>query len=125
MRVESLLELKSAFEDWRSKKRHAREAVPDDLLERARRVIGVHGLGPVARAAKVERSRLIAGRSGRGGRRRANAPSFSRLEIAGPSPGHPPMAEVETPSGMKLRIFTQTEETLNLLSSLCGLGGER
>jgi hypothetical protein len=49
-KVESLDELKTAAEDWRSKKSHAREAVPADLLQRARRAIRVHGLGGVARA---------------------------------------------------------------------------
>jgi hypothetical protein len=128
MRIESLVELKAAFEDWRSGKRHAREVIPDELLDRARRTIRVHGLGPVARATRVGRARLIAGRAGRGSRRRgpaARVPSFSRLEIGAPSAPHSPMAEVETPSGVKLRIFTQTEETFRLLSSLCGLGGAR
>ena len=64
MKVESLHELKAAFDDWRSKKRHAREAVPADLVERARRMIGVHGLGAVAQATRVDRIRLRTGRRG-------------------------------------------------------------
>lgn len=36
MEVESLAGLTTAFEQWRSKNRHAREAVPEELLERAR-----------------------------------------------------------------------------------------
>jgi len=59
--IETLVGLKAAFEDWRRKKRHVREAVPGELLERARRAIGVHGLGAVVRATKVEGTRLRKG----------------------------------------------------------------
>jgi hypothetical protein len=131
MKVESLDELKAAFDDWRSKKRYAREPVPKELMERASRTIGVHGLARVARATRIERSRLSGGRRGRGksGKSRkvatspaAVVPSFSRLELGAPS-ATTPIAEVETPTGLKVRIFAQTRETLGLLSSLCGIGG--
>jgi hypothetical protein len=36
-----------------------------------------------------------------------------------------PFAEIETRAGLKLRLFAQTDETLGLLSSLCGMGGSR
>ena len=45
MKVETLDELKAAFDDWRSKKRHPREAVPLNLRRRAHRAIDVYGLG--------------------------------------------------------------------------------
>ena len=131
MKLESLDELRTAFVEWRSRKRHAREAVPEDLLERARRSIRVHGLGRVSTATKVERSRLVGARSGRGqisrrGRpQRTRMPSFSRLELVAPSAAHSPMVEVETPAGVKVRIFTQTDQMLGLLSLLCGIGGGR
>jgi hypothetical protein len=48
---ESLAELKAAFEKWRSKKRHVREAVPAQLLERARAAAARHGWAAVARAS--------------------------------------------------------------------------
>jgi hypothetical protein len=52
-------------------------------------------------------------------------PSFSRVELAAPAASTRPFAEVETGAGLKLRLFVQTEETLRLLSSLCGVGGGR
>jgi hypothetical protein len=129
MKVDSLDELKAAFDGWRRKKRHAREAVPEELLERAHRAIGVHGLGSVARATKTDRGRLLLGGHARSSRRRrapaGAVPSFTRLELVAPSATSPLIAEVETPAGVTLRIFTQTQETLGLLSSLCGIGGDR
>jgi hypothetical protein len=136
MKNESLDELKRAFEVWRSRKRHVREAVPDKLIERAVRAIGVHGLGPVVRATKIERMRLEKAqrrleraRAVRGKRRKvpapAAAPSFSRVELSAPTATGWPFAELETPDGLKLRIFTQTEEVLGLLASVCATGGGR
>jgi hypothetical protein len=52
-------------------------------------------------------------------------PVFSRLEIPAPSATPCPIAEVETVTGLKLRIFTPTQEMLGLLSSLCGIGDAR
>jgi len=59
MKVDSLNELTVAFTEWRRGKRHVREAVPDRLLERARRGAEVHGVKEVVRAAGLERSRLF------------------------------------------------------------------
>jgi hypothetical protein len=124
MRAESLDELKAAVEDWRSRKRYPQEALPDDLLNRARRAIGVHGLGPVVRATKIDRTRIKTGRARRGKSTRpaATVPTFSRVDLAAPPPTRP-FAEVEMPTGVKVRIFTQTDEALDLLSSLCCQAG--
>jgi hypothetical protein len=54
----SLAALKEAFEEWRSRKRYPREAVPSDLLERARKAARLHGPAAVSRATKLDRSRL-------------------------------------------------------------------
>ena len=125
---ESLAELKAAFEEWRSRKRHPREAVPVDLLQRARAAAGRHGPAAVARATKVGRGRLKTGRS-RGKVRRvpaAGLPTYSRLELAAPAAATArPFAEVEMPTGLKVRLFTETSETFGLLSSLLGAGGPR
>jgi len=122
MKVDSLNELKAAFDRWRSKKRYIRERVPDELWERALRASNVHGMTGVARATKIELSRL----SERGKRsktcRASAVATFSRLEIPAPSTTPCPIAEVETATGLKLRVFVQTRETLSLLSSLCGIG---
>jgi hypothetical protein len=36
-----------------------------------------------------------------------------------------PFAEVETPTGLKVRLFAETGEALGLLSALLGAGGAR
>lgn len=127
MKVESPAELKAAFEVWRKKKRHVREAVPRELLERVRRAIDVHGLGEVARATKIDRRRLIQRRAGlaRHTEHAAPLPSFSRVELSAPTAAGRPLAVLETPVGLKLQIFTQTEAMLGLLASLCATGGAR
>lgn len=125
---ESLAELKVAFEKWRSRKRHVREAVPAELLQRARAAAGHHGPAAVARAIKVDRGRLDTGRSrGKQGRvPEAGVPTYSRLELAAPSAATTrPFAEVETPTGLRVRLFTETREALGLLSSLLGAGDPR
>jgi hypothetical protein len=120
--------LRAVFDDWRSKKRYSREPVPGELLEEARRMIGIHGVGPVARATGLESSRLTGGH-GSGGKSRApqsrSTPSFSRVELAAPAATYRPFAEVETPTGVKVRIFTQSDEVFGLLWSLCVVGGKR
>ena len=125
---ESLAALKAAFEAWRSRKRHVREAVPAELLQRARAAIRRHGPAAVARATKVERVRLETGR-GPGKKRRvpgAGVPTYSRMELAAPAATTArPFAEVELPTGLKVRLFTETGEALGLLSSLLGAGGPR
>jgi len=136
MKVDSLSELKAAFAGWRRGKRHVREAVPEELLERARRAAAVHGVKEVVRAIRVERSRLF-------GRRRDERPAlalalalalppaqpaipaFSRLELTPPASGAAPIAELETPAGLKLRVFADSNAMVGLLSSLCGMGGAR
>lgn len=125
MEVESLAGLKAAFEEWRSKKRHAREAVPADLVNRARQAARRHGPAAVARATKVDRGRLKTGRKSPGGRRApaARVPTFSRVELPGPVLAGRPFVEIETVTGLKLRLFAQTREALELVSSLCGVGG--
>lgn len=125
---ESLAELKVAFEKWRSRKRHVREAVPVELLQRARTAAGRHGAAAVARATKVDRGRLDTSRSrGKAGRvLEAGVPTYSRLELAAPAAATArPFAEVEMPTGLRVRLFTETREALGLLSSLLGAGGPR
>jgi hypothetical protein len=128
MQNESLGKLKAAFEDWRSKKRYPREAVPADLLERARAAARRHGPAAVARATKVDRGRLKTGR--RVSRRSTKVPvvrvpAFSRVELAASAATPPPFAEVEMPTGVKVRLLMQTDAALELLTTLCGAGGAR
>lgn len=133
MRVDSLEQLQSAFAQWRKTKRHARESIPAQLLARAQRCTGKHGVPAVVRATGVERSRLFrrttlgetartsSDEGAQGGAR--SVPAFSRLELSTPAAGHRPVAEVETDTGIKLRLFEQTPEILELLGALCGVGG--
>jgi hypothetical protein len=126
MQVESLGGLRAAFEAWRSRKRHPREPVPAELLERARAAARHHGWAATARAAKVERARLETGRRrGGGGGSATGVPPYSRVELAAPTAVSGPFAEVEMPSGLKVRLFTGSHEALGLLSSLLGAGGPR
>lgn len=127
MDSESLVELKAAFDAWRRRKRHVREAIPADLLRRACAAARHHGPSAVARATRVGRGRLKTGRRGRGGRkaRAASVPSYSRLELTAPAATARPFAEVEMPTGLKVRLFTETGEALGLLTSLLGAGASR
>jgi hypothetical protein len=127
MEEKTLVGLSAAFEKWRSKKRHAREAVPADLMQRAYAAIRRHGSGAVARATKIRAYRFKTGRRSRGKRTApaASVPRFSRVEIAPPAGTFRPFAEVESPSGLKVRLFAQTEEALGLLTSLLGAAGAR
>jgi hypothetical protein len=136
MKVDSLDELRSAYAEWRKRKKHAREAVPDELIVRAQRAAKVHGVRAVVRATRLERSRLFRSAPGRKAARSEQSreatmapksvPAFSRLELEAPlTPGPRPVAEVETVAGVKLRVFEQTPEMMGLLSQVCGCGGPR
>jgi hypothetical protein len=53
-------------------------------------------------------------------------PTYSRVEVAAPEwPTPRPFAEVEMPTGVKVRLFKDTGEALGLLSALIGAGGAR
>jgi hypothetical protein len=55
-----------------------------------------------------------------------SVPTFSRLDLSAPWASRPrPIAEVETGSGVTLRVFEQTAEMMGLLTAVCGLGGGR
>ena len=133
MKTDSLDELRSAFAKWRRRKKHAREAMPEQLLARARRAAAKHGVRAVVGVTRVERARLF--RSRRAGRKAPDektkgvprsVPRFSRLELSAPSALSPRLiAEVETGSGVTFRMFEQTPELMTLLSAVCGLGGIR
>ena len=110
--------------------------MPEKLLARARRTAKKHGVAAVVRVTRVERARLFRNRPARtkaqGTMRRApkgpreSVPTFSRLELSAPSVSRTcPIAEVETGSGVTLRVFEQTPEMVGLLSAVFGHGGAR
>lgn len=122
MKEYSLDELAAAFGRWRRKKRHIRERVPDELWEQALGATHIHGTKAVARATRIEQYRLVE-RDKKANTKRATMPTFTRLSITAPSATTYPIAEVETTTGLRLRVFVQTQEMLSLLSSLCGNRG--
>ena len=124
MVAESLDEIKLAFDAWRRSKKIRREPMPEVLVARARRAASVHGVGAVVKATKISYERLRStNRTGKNKAAAAVAPSYSRVEVLAPaSPVHP-LVEIEMTSGMKLRAFVLSPETLGLLSSLCAAGG--
>ena len=134
MQVDSLEELKRAFAEWRSNKKHAREPMPEQLLARARQATKAHGVTEVVRATRVDRSRLFRARRTKEQPARRTEPQevpksvpvYSRLELSAPSaPSRRPIAEVATGSGVTLRVFELTPEMMGLLSAMCGIGGVR
>ena len=109
-----------------------RVPIPETLIGRAVRAAAVHGRGAVRAATHIPSRHLLNAPEARGqrtvrrGRRpKASAetvPAFSRVELSAPSTSSRPLAEVETPLGVKLRIFAATSETLALVNALCGKG---
>ena len=126
MVVDSLDDLHAAFRGWRSKKKYPREAAPEELVERARRAAAAHGMDAVVRVTKFGSSRLLGDEVGKGPKKTvARLPTFSRVEVALPTMVNRPLAEAETPTGMKLRLFQVTPETISLLAAVCGIGGAK
>ena len=122
MEVESLAALKAAFEAWRRGKQHPREAIPAALMERACVAARHHGSAAVARATNVGRGRLKTGkRREKSAAAGPSAPRYSRVEVAAPATTRA-FAEVEMPTGVKVRLFTETGEALGLLTALLGAG---
>ena len=133
MADESLAGLREAFEAWRRRKRHAREAIPAELVARARAAARHHGPAAVSRATRVSRDRLVVARVDRsqaGAGSASIVPAYSRVEVAAPLAAlppstTPPFAEVETRSGLRVRFFTESGGALGLLSTLLDAGGAR
>lgn len=136
MPVDSLDELKSAFAKWRSRKKHVREPMPGELLARARDATKMHGVAAVVGVTRVERGRLFRVKPAHTKQQAPmrtepqgeprSVPAYSRLELSAPAASSPrPIAEIETGSGVTLRVFEQTPEMVRLLSAMCGVGGAR
>ncbi len=128
MKVDSPSDLETAFARWRRSKRHLREAVPEELLERGPQVdrgSWSEGGGPFNEAGAFASFRGTKVEAVARKRRRVRSeaiPSSSRFELTAPSTSSGPLVEIETPAGMKVRIFSETPAALALLSSLCGGG---
>lgn len=131
MKVESLEKLEAAFGQWRRNKKHRRDATPEELLKRARAAVRFHGQAQVLRAVKIDCRRLREAatdtkKRGVPARVVPEVPSYSRVKLVAPSVERGrPFAELEMPSGVKLRLYSGEEETLTFLASVCGTGGGR
>lgn len=125
MRVDSLERLSAAVAGWRREKKHKREKMPDELLRRVRQAARAHGLNTIVRAMRVDRRRLEGASAEAGGKSPESAPAYSRVEFAGLGGSAPAFAELELPSGAKLRFYSDSPQTLGLLAQVCGAGGAR
>ena len=123
---EFLKDLKTEFSNWRRQKRSRSESCPEDLVAKARAAAAEHGPARVARALRVENTRIIPTRTK--GQTLPTAPvvsptspSFSRIHVAFPRDPQAPqvLMEAETAVGVKLRVFAMTPETISVLSSFC------
>ena len=133
MEIDSIETLRCAFEQWRTTKKHVREPTPSQLLIRARRCAKRHGVAEVVRATGVDyrKFRPVSSTEKRAvdtpvdGLETAEASSvgFSRFELSAPSVAPQLIAEIESRSGVRLRLFQQTPEMIQLLGVLCGAGG--
>jgi hypothetical protein len=121
VKSDSLEQLSVAFGRWRAERRHAREKTPERLVMRARRAAQTFGLARVSRAVKVDRRRLEGAEPARADPVAAT-PAYSRVELVGATSSSRPFAELELPSGIKLRLYAPAPETMSLLSSVCGSG---
>ena len=95
MKVESLDQLEKAYIVWRKRKRkrHVREAVPDELIDRTHHAAIHFGRTAVSRAIKIDWQRLSKKRP----LQKPEIPSFSRLELPSLPSLDRPLAELETP----------------------------
>jgi hypothetical protein len=118
---ESLAGLTAAFEEWRSSKRHPREAVPVDILKRARQVARRHGRSRSGNEGGAESTQdwqhePACERCSRSACARLLARGARRT--GGGSPAVRRGRDADRPEGSE-------NEALELLSSLCGAGRAR
>lgn len=115
MTVETLEELKFSFQSWRQKKQYRSQAIPEALLEQARAAVSKHGLAEVVRATGLAWNRISPKKLNNSLR---ELPSYTRIEMSAPENAGP-LAEVESVSGHKLRIFSMGSGINELVSSFC------
>ena len=125
MKNQALKKLENAFRQWRRTKGYTSEPIPNSLVNRARRVAAIHGMSDVAKATGLAWNRIGHAKPNRSHGVSSRIPAFSRVEMNVPRVTLPnPLAEAETPDGLRVRIFSITPETMGLMSRVCHLGGE-
>ena len=96
--------------------------MPDELLGRVRLAARERGVNAIMRAMRVDRRRLevASEETSEKSPSAESAPRYSRVDLSGVGAFAPPFAELELPSGAKLRFFSDSAQTLGLLSQVCG-----
>lgn len=129
MQDESLRRLKRIYGRWRKSKRSSRERMPTVLVEEIRQAARVHGFTEVAKVTGLVARKIVKQPAGKRGRpsKIAQPPpkiaAFSRFRLEAPQAPRP-LAEVEAPSGMKVRVFSREPEALSLLRDFLSLPKE-
>jgi hypothetical protein len=123
MASDSLKVLETSFRQWRRSKRHATEPVPAALERQVQRAAATHGIREVAKVTGSVGRRIVGRRPGSGRKRTMlrQRPTFSRIQVRAPESGagfRAPLAEAETPQGLKLRIYSTAPEALGLIREL-------
>ncbi len=111
-----LAKLAVAFRWWRRTRKHQRQPVPPELLEKARSAVSMYGLTMVVEATGL-RYWQLRGEPRPASARKHRLPNYSRLEVQRPANcvTGVPLVEAESPQGIKLRVFSMTSETSALL----------
>ena len=111
MKVDSLDELRSAFDEWRRRKRHVRESMPQELLARARRATKQHGVRAVVGVTRVERARLFRSRPVRaevpGAQGRSRLIQSKRARVK--APGERSTKPKGVPGSVRVPAFSRLE----------------
>jgi hypothetical protein len=124
-KVNSLNKLRTDFDWWPKTEQSNQKAMPKTMNEKAQHSERLHKKKHAEKATGLKRSSVTEGRRDKNKRDKVEGttlPSYSVVELVAPSEKNAPLAEVETPTGLKLRIFTSTQEMLDLLTSICGIG---
>ena len=102
----SLMNLQERFAIWRSQRRKPREPIPETLWQAAISLAGEHPLSQISKSLRIEYSKL---------KRRwqeTHRPEFETKFVETifsplpPGPGTKPLAEIASPSGHILRLFS-------------------
>lgn len=137
MRMDSLEELATAFQEWRDGRQGPKELIPEALIKRARLAMGHHGATRVVKAVKVSHDRLTKGPRPRKGAAVSSEttgpgrdpltleslPRYSRIEVPKPNIINRALAEIETPGGIKVKIYEVTPEILSMLTGMTSSRG--
>ena len=113
----NLVQLASAFKNWRRHKVRRSDPIPKDLLAKARKIAYVQGVNRVAVALTLDPKRLRERDAVTKVGPVAKPVAYSRVEL-GPLKADQAFVEVESLSGVKIRIFSVNADTLGMVMAL-------